>query len=131
MLIVLFLIEFPRKPTGIIRRHIADEADARLGFYLTLPREQPPPAGEQVGARRRLPGGVVDTPLVRVFNFLREFVYSGVFLGGNELSFFCFHVRDDVVIVSIGDPLVSGMSLVSLALPSHLAVSGLRVGSEY
>ena len=72
-----FPTEFPRLPTGVIRRHIADEADARLAFYLAEPAHaqpdpQPPQQEVQDGQRRRLPDGVVDTPLVRVFNFLRE-----------------------------------------------------------
>ena len=65
-------IDFPRRPNNILMRHIADEADLRLGYYLQpeqvipegtdLPKPPSPP---------RLPEGVVDAPLVRLFNFLR------------------------------------------------------------
>ncbi|TFK44507.1 mediator complex subunit MED14-domain-containing protein [Crucibulum laeve] len=65
------LQEFPRAPTGIIKRHITDEADARLAFYLPLPEEPAPPAGVEIPSRPHLPEGVVDTPLVRLYNFLQ------------------------------------------------------------
>ncbi|KNZ77769.1 Mediator of RNA polymerase II transcription subunit 14 [Termitomyces sp. J132] len=58
---------FPRTPTGIMKRHITDEADARLAFYLPLPEE----AQNDIPTRPQLPSGVVDTPLVRVYNFLQ------------------------------------------------------------
>jgi len=48
-----------------------DEADARLAYYL------PPPSTrieEQIPSRPQLPEGMVDTPLVRVYNFLRMFI---------------------------------------------------------
>jgi mediator of RNA polymerase II transcription subunit 14 len=50
-----------------------DEADARLAYYL------PPPSihtqtEEQTPSRPQLPEGTVDTPLVRVYNFLRMFI---------------------------------------------------------
>ncbi|KAH9894934.1 MED14-domain-containing protein [Cubamyces lactineus] len=63
--------EFPRTPTGVLKRNIADEADARLGFYLSP--EEPPPTvpGVEPPPRPQLPEGVVDAPLVRVFNFLQ------------------------------------------------------------
>ncbi|RPD78468.1 MED14-domain-containing protein [Lentinus tigrinus ALCF2SS1-7] len=61
--------EFPRTPTGHLKRNITDEADARLAFY--LPPDQPPPPGVEVPPRPALPEGVVDAPLVRVFNFLQ------------------------------------------------------------
>ncbi|KAF8070340.1 mediator complex subunit MED14-domain-containing protein [Lyophyllum atratum] len=61
------LQEFPRLPTGIMKRHITDEADARLAFYLPLPEE-----GQlEIPQRPHLPEGVIDTPLVRIFNFLQ------------------------------------------------------------
>ncbi|KII92020.1 hypothetical protein PLICRDRAFT_103790 [Plicaturopsis crispa FD-325 SS-3] len=63
--------EFPREPTGILRRHITDEADARLAFYLPLPADYVQPPGVEIPPRPQLPDGVVDTPLVRVFNFLQ------------------------------------------------------------
>ncbi|KAG6898140.1 hypothetical protein C0992_004856 [Termitomyces sp. T32_za158] len=52
-----------------MKRHITDEADARLAFYLVLPEEAQNKADMPV--RPQLPRGVLDTPLVRVYNFLR------------------------------------------------------------
>ncbi|KZT04699.1 MED14-domain-containing protein [Laetiporus sulphureus 93-53] len=64
--------EFPRKPVGILRRHITDEADARLAFYLPLPPDQPPlPPGVEIPPRPQLPEGITDAPLVRVYNMLQ------------------------------------------------------------
>ncbi|KAK0212615.1 mediator complex subunit MED14-domain-containing protein [Desarmillaria ectypa] len=60
--------EFPRIPTGIMKRHLTDEADSRLAFYLPMP-EQPP--GVELPPRPVLPEGIVDTPLVRLYNFLQ------------------------------------------------------------
>ncbi|GJE97389.1 Med14 domain-containing protein [Phanerochaete sordida] len=60
--------DFPRRPSGVLKRHITEEADARLGFYLPQP-ELPPEA--IVPERPQLPDGVVDAPLVRLFNFLQ------------------------------------------------------------
>jgi mediator of RNA polymerase II transcription subunit 14 len=65
------MLEFPREPTGIMKRHITDEADARLAFYLPLPVDEVSSPGVENPPRPQLPDGVVDTPLVRVFNFLR------------------------------------------------------------
>ena len=67
---MLTLTEFPRTPTGVLKRNITDEADARLAFY--LPPNEPPPPGVEPPARPQLPEGMVDAPLVRVFNFLRK-----------------------------------------------------------
>ncbi|GLB37299.1 putative MED14-domain-containing protein [Lyophyllum shimeji] len=61
--------EFPRIPTGIMQRHITDEADARLAFYLPLPEEAH--LGIDAPERPQLPEGVIDAPLVRIFNFLQ------------------------------------------------------------
>ncbi|KAI0644574.1 MED14-domain-containing protein [Trametes meyenii] len=61
--------EFPRTPTGALKHNITEEANARLGFY--LPPDQPPPPGVEPSPRPELPEGVVDAPLVRVFNFLQ------------------------------------------------------------
>ncbi|KAH9924917.1 MED14-domain-containing protein [Fomitopsis serialis] len=63
--------EFPRKPSGWLKRHITDEADARLAFYLPLPADQALPPVAEVPPRPQLPEGVADAPLVRVFNFLQ------------------------------------------------------------
>ncbi|KAF9559893.1 MED14-domain-containing protein [Agrocybe pediades] len=60
------LQEFPRKPQGILNRHIIDEADARLGFYVPLPEPIP-----EAPPRPELPTGVIDAPLVRLYNFLQ------------------------------------------------------------
>ena len=60
-----------------MRQHIAQEADNRLGYYLPLSASEVQ-AREEMGVeapeRRGLGEGVVDTPLVRLFNFLREFL---------------------------------------------------------
>ncbi|KDR75325.1 hypothetical protein GALMADRAFT_249364 [Galerina marginata CBS 339.88] len=63
------LQEFPRIPTGVIKRHITDEADARLRFYLPPPTPQSPVP--EIATRTQLPQGVVDAPLVRLYNFLQ------------------------------------------------------------
>ncbi|KAJ7497072.1 mediator complex subunit MED14-domain-containing protein [Mycena latifolia] len=63
--------DFPRTPAGFMKRHITDEADAQLAFYLPLPADHVPPPGVTVPPRPQLPEGVVDTPLVRIFNFLQ------------------------------------------------------------
>ncbi|KAF7298154.1 Mediator of RNA polymerase II transcription subunit 14 [Mycena chlorophos] len=66
------LQEFPRIPTGHMKRHITDEADAQLAYYLPLPEDvPPPPPGVVIPPRPKLAEGVVDAPLVRVFNFLQ------------------------------------------------------------
>ncbi|TDL22587.1 MED14-domain-containing protein [Rickenella mellea] len=63
--------EFPREPSSIMKRHIADEADGRLGYYLPLPADALPPPEVEVPPRPQLPLGTVDAPLVRLFNFLQ------------------------------------------------------------
>lgn len=67
------LQEFPRAPKGITKRHIMDEADARLAYYLPPPSTQ---TEEQTSSRPQLPEGRVDTPLVRVYNFLQMMTLS-------------------------------------------------------
>ncbi|KAF8637952.1 hypothetical protein AX16_010585 [Volvariella volvacea WC 439] len=64
------LQEFPRTPTGIMKRHIAEEADNRLGKYVPLPPDAYPP-GVEIPPRPTLPEGTVDAPLVRLYNFLQ------------------------------------------------------------
>lgn len=66
--------EFPRKPTGVLKDHLAIEADNRLGCYLPMPEpEQPPdPNLPPPPERPKLPEDVVDAPLVRIYNFLRK-----------------------------------------------------------
>ncbi|KAJ7647579.1 mediator complex subunit MED14-domain-containing protein [Roridomyces roridus] len=66
--------EFPRSPTGFMKRHITDEADNQLAFYLPLPPDHVLPPGVTLPPRPQLSEGVVDAPLVRVFNFLRKFI---------------------------------------------------------
>ncbi|KAJ8518069.1 hypothetical protein ONZ45_g4838 [Pleurotus djamor] len=60
--------EFPRAPLGVLKRHITDEADARLSYYLPkpplAPGLEPPPVPQ-------LPDGFIDAPLIRLFNFLQ------------------------------------------------------------
>ncbi|KAF7315273.1 Mediator of RNA polymerase II transcription subunit 14 [Mycena indigotica] len=64
-----FYYQFPRIPPPYMKRHITDEADAQLAYYLPLPDQIPPPIATP--PRPKLPEGVVDAPLVRVFNFLQ------------------------------------------------------------
>ncbi|EJD03366.1 MED14-domain-containing protein [Fomitiporia mediterranea MF3/22] len=63
--------DFPRRPTGDLKRHIAEEADGRLAYYLPLPVDPNVPPELQPPLRPELPAGTVDTPLVRLFNFLQ------------------------------------------------------------
>jgi mediator of RNA polymerase II transcription subunit 14 len=63
--------DIPRVPTGIMAQHITNEADARLAYYLQLPEDPTYPSGAEVPPRPHLPEGVIDTPLVRLYNFLR------------------------------------------------------------
>src|SRR5882757_7101555 len=72
--LLLGCIEFPRTPTGVIKRHITDEADARLAFYLPFPANQPQIS--DAPPRPQLPQDVVDAPLIRVYNFLRMSLFS-------------------------------------------------------
>jgi mediator of RNA polymerase II transcription subunit 14 len=61
-----------------MRQRIGEEADKRLGLYLPLSAEQQqeqqklPKRMFEIPPRPLLPEGLVDTPLVRVFNFLSE-----------------------------------------------------------
>ena len=52
-------------------RHITNEADARLAHYLPLLDEPPQGSATEVLPRSQLPEGVMDAPLVRLYNFLR------------------------------------------------------------
>ncbi len=83
---MLNVTEFPRTPSGHLKRNITDEADARLAFYLKP--DEPPPPGVEVPPRPQLPEGVVDAPLVRVFNFLRKYANELVNVCQLILSFF-------------------------------------------
>ncbi|KIJ59729.1 hypothetical protein HYDPIDRAFT_118235 [Hydnomerulius pinastri MD-312] len=63
--------EFPQEPSGVLKRHVADEADARMAYYLSLPEPAEVPPGTEVPERPKLPEGTVDAPLVRLYNFLQ------------------------------------------------------------
>ncbi|CAK5281368.1 unnamed protein product [Mycena citricolor] len=63
--------EFPRTPAGLMKRHITDEADSQLAFFLPLPADPMLPPGVEAPPRPTLSEGVVDTPLVRIYNFLQ------------------------------------------------------------
>lgn len=97
---MLSVTEFPRTPSGHLKRNITDEADARLAFY--LPPDEPPPPGVEAPPRPQLPEGVIDAPLVRVFNFLRKFNLERFVLSPKPSS------RDDVLIIPARDLVVSG-----------------------
>ena len=56
---------------GLMRKHIVDEANSRLAQYIALPPPEPLPPGVELPVRPTLQDGVKDTPLVRLFNFLR------------------------------------------------------------
>lgn len=100
-------LEFPRIPTGPLKRHIADEADARLAFYLPTTeaeqQAQPPEVQKQMASRPKLPVDIVDAPLVRLYNFLRSY-FPLVF----AIDSWCH--RGHVAVLSAGDTLVSGRS---------------------
>lgn len=64
--------EFPRIPSGILKQHLTNEADSQLGHYLPFPPDLQLPPGVELPPRPQLPEGVIDSPLIRVYNFLRE-----------------------------------------------------------
>ena len=66
------LLEFPSRPIGDLKQHITTEADGRLQHYLTLPPDPNAPPDFEPPPRPQLPLGTVDTPLVRLLNFLRK-----------------------------------------------------------
>ncbi|KAI6036221.1 mediator complex subunit MED14-domain-containing protein [Pisolithus microcarpus] len=63
--------EFPQEPTGPLKRHIADEADARMAYYLPFPETEDGPPNIERTERPQLPEGAIDAPLVRLYNFLQ------------------------------------------------------------
>ncbi|OAX41796.1 MED14-domain-containing protein [Rhizopogon vinicolor AM-OR11-026] len=63
--------EFPSEPTGVLRRHIADEADLRMACYLPFPDKPEFAPNPEDPPRPQLPEGAADAPLVRLFNFLQ------------------------------------------------------------
>ena len=79
----LFITEFPKRPIDVLKRHIAEEADARLAYYLPLLVDPNAPPDFQPPPRPEVPPGTVDTPLIRLFNFLR----TPVFLCSNRVLF--------------------------------------------
>ena len=67
------MVEFPRRPTGLIKQGITAEADARLSFYIPIPVDPNIPPEFAPPPKPKLPPGVVDAPLVRLYNYLCEF----------------------------------------------------------
>ncbi|KAL0581807.1 mediator complex subunit [Marasmius crinis-equi] len=64
--------EFPRIPTGIMKRYVTEEVDRQLGMFVpTPPPQEPLPPGTVIPEKPELPEGVADTPIVRLFNFLQ------------------------------------------------------------
>ncbi|KAI0045303.1 MED14-domain-containing protein [Auriscalpium vulgare] len=65
--------EFPRKPVGILKHHFAQEADRLLAYYTpTRPEElQQLPSGLEVPLKKQLPAGMINAPLIRLYNFLQ------------------------------------------------------------
>jgi mediator of RNA polymerase II transcription subunit 14 len=61
-----------------MKRHITDEADARLAFYCPIPPDQLPSPDVDIPPRPHLPEGVIDAPLVRLYNFLRQCGFPSV-----------------------------------------------------
>ena len=55
----------------MLNRHITDEANARLRYYISDPPESQ--LLPEAPSKPQLPPNTVDAPLVRVFNFLRGF----------------------------------------------------------
>ncbi|KAJ2931244.1 hypothetical protein H1R20_g5852, partial [Candolleomyces eurysporus] len=72
------LQEFPRVPTGWAKQFISQEADTRLGYYLLAETEP---------GRPKLPDGFVDTPLIRLYNFLEMMSLS------YQLEILCFQAE--------------------------------------
>ncbi|EIM79913.1 MED14-domain-containing protein [Stereum hirsutum FP-91666 SS1] len=63
--------EFPRIPSGILKQHLTNEADSQLGHYLPFSQDLQLPPGVELPPRPQLPEGVIDSPLIRVYNFLQ------------------------------------------------------------
>ena len=57
----------------MLKRHITDEADSRMAYYLPLPASADLPPNTELPERPKPPEGTVDAPLVRLYNFLREY----------------------------------------------------------
>ncbi|ESK91030.1 hypothetical protein Moror_16335 [Moniliophthora roreri MCA 2997] len=69
--------DFPRTPSGIMKKFISEEVDRQLGMYIPgpAPQEQLPP-GVVHPIKPELPDDVADAPLVRLFNFLQMMALS-------------------------------------------------------
>ena len=65
-----FTIDFPRVPTSILKRHITDEANNQLAKFVQYPTEEQP-LGVELPPKPHLPDGLVDAPLIRLYNLLR------------------------------------------------------------
>ncbi|KAJ4468331.1 MED14-domain-containing protein [Lentinula aciculospora] len=63
--------EFPRRPTGIMHGFMKEEIDRQLGLYIPKPPPEFLPPGVEPPVAPQLPENVVDTPLIRLFNFLQ------------------------------------------------------------
>ncbi|EIW78720.1 MED14-domain-containing protein [Coniophora puteana RWD-64-598 SS2] len=63
--------DFPSEPTGMLKRHIGEEADTRMAYYLPFPEVEGMLPPENVPPRPQLPENTVDAPLVRLYNFLQ------------------------------------------------------------
>ncbi len=70
--------DFPRIPVGDSKRHVTEEADSRLNYYTPIPEDSEPHLGFEPPIRPQLQPGKVDAPLVRLFNFLRNYNLSTV-----------------------------------------------------
>ncbi|KAK7045730.1 mediator complex subunit [Paramarasmius palmivorus] len=69
--------DFPRIPTGIMKRFISEEVDRQLGMYIPNPAPQEPlPPGVIPQTKPELPENVADAPLIRLFNFLQMMALS-------------------------------------------------------
>ena len=96
------MTEFPRTPTGILKRHITDEADNQLAKFVQYSSEEQV-LGVELPTKPQLPDGIADAPLVRLYNFLRELCLLLAMIIN-----ICLHYRDDVTVLSTGDLMVSG-----------------------
>ncbi|KAI6128239.1 mediator complex subunit MED14-domain-containing protein [Pisolithus croceorrhizus] len=63
--------ELPQEPTGLLKRHIVNEANARMAYYLPFPETTDVPSNIEKPERPKLPEGTIDAPLVRLYNFLQ------------------------------------------------------------
>lgn len=57
----------------MLKRHITDEADSRMAYYLPLPQLEDLPPNTDAPERPKLPEGTLDAPFVRLYNFLRGY----------------------------------------------------------